>query len=30
VRLPHAAVDEKGERLTPGEAKILPFRGAAA
>jgi cell cycle sensor histidine kinase DivJ len=30
VRLPHAAVDEKGERLSPGEAKILPFRGAAA
>ncbi|MDE2266470.1 MAG: hybrid sensor histidine kinase/response regulator, partial [Alphaproteobacteria bacterium] len=30
VRLPYAAVDEKGERLLPEEAKILPFRGAAA
>jgi signal transduction histidine kinase len=30
VRLPYAAVDEAGERLAPVEAKILPFRGAAA
>jgi cell cycle sensor histidine kinase DivJ len=26
VRLPHAAVDAKGERLTTG--KVLPFRAA--
>ena len=30
VRLPFAAVDDKGARLEPEEAKILPFRGAAA
>jgi len=30
VRLPNAAVDEKGIRVAPEEAKILPFRGAAA
>jgi two-component system, cell cycle sensor histidine kinase DivJ len=30
VRLPHAAVDEKGERLSPAEAKILPLRDVAA
>jgi cell cycle sensor histidine kinase DivJ len=30
ISLPYAAVDEKGERLAPAEAKILPFRGAAA
>jgi len=31
VRLPYAAVDDKGERLAPDrQANILPFRGAAA
>jgi len=30
VRLPNAAVDDKGVRVAPEEAKILPFRGAAA
>ena len=30
VRLPYAAVDEKGERLAPEDSKIIPFRGAAA
>jgi cell cycle sensor histidine kinase DivJ len=29
VRLPYAAVDEKGARLAPNEAKIIPFKGAA-
>jgi len=29
VRLPYAAVDDKGERLAQEQAKILPFRGAA-
>jgi cell cycle sensor histidine kinase DivJ len=29
VRLPYAAVDEEGARLAPGEAKIIPFKGAA-
>ncbi len=29
VRLPYAAVDEKGTRVAPGEAKIIPFKGAA-
>jgi cell cycle sensor histidine kinase DivJ len=29
VRLPYAAVDEKGARLAPMEAKIIPFKGAA-
>jgi two-component system, cell cycle sensor histidine kinase DivJ len=29
VRLPYAAVDEKGARLAPGQAKIIPFKGAA-
>jgi cell cycle sensor histidine kinase DivJ len=29
VRLPYAAVDEKGTRLAPNEAKIIPFKGAA-
>jgi len=29
VRLPYAAVDAKGERVAPEQAKILPFRGAA-
>jgi cell cycle sensor histidine kinase DivJ len=29
VRLPYAAVDEKGTRLAPSEAKIIPFKGAA-
>ena len=30
VRLPNAAVDDKGVRVAPEEAQILPFRGAAA
>ncbi|HEY5347665.1 MAG TPA: PAS domain-containing sensor histidine kinase, partial [Rhizomicrobium sp.] len=30
VRLPYAAVGEDGARVAPAEAKILPFRGAAA
>jgi two-component system, cell cycle sensor histidine kinase DivJ len=30
VRLPYAAVGENGERVAPEEAKIIPFRGAAA
>ena len=30
VRLPYAAVDEKGVRVAPEDAKIIPFRGAAA
>jgi len=29
VRLPYAAVDEKGARVAPGDAKIIPFKGAA-
>ena len=29
VRLPYAAVDEKGARVAPEEAKIIPFKGAA-
>jgi cell cycle sensor histidine kinase DivJ len=29
VRLPHAAVDEKGGRLPSRDANIVPFRGAA-
>jgi cell cycle sensor histidine kinase DivJ len=29
VRLPYAAVDEKGARVAPTEAKIIPFKGAA-
>jgi cell cycle sensor histidine kinase DivJ len=29
VRLPYAAVDEKGVRLAPSRAKIIPFKGAA-
>jgi two-component system, cell cycle sensor histidine kinase DivJ len=29
VRLPYAAVDEKGARLAPGQARIIPFKGAA-
>jgi cell cycle sensor histidine kinase DivJ len=29
VRLPYAAVDEKGARLAPSAAKIIPFKGAA-
>ncbi|HTT96641.1 MAG TPA: PAS domain-containing sensor histidine kinase, partial [Rhizomicrobium sp.] len=29
VRLPYAAVDEKGVRVAPTEAKIIPFKGAA-
>ena len=30
VRLPFAAVGENGERVAPDQAKIIPFRGAAA
>ncbi len=30
VRLPYAAVGENGERVAPEEARIIPFRGAAA
>ncbi|HEY0281033.1 MAG TPA: PAS domain-containing sensor histidine kinase [Rhizomicrobium sp.] len=30
VRLPHAAVDDKGKRVVSQETNILPFRGAAA
>jgi two-component system, cell cycle sensor histidine kinase DivJ len=30
VRLPYAAVGENGERVAPDEAKVIPFRGAAA
>jgi two-component system, cell cycle sensor histidine kinase DivJ len=30
VRLPFAAVDDNGERVAPQDAKILPFRDAAA
>ena len=29
VRLPYAAVDEKGARVAPLQAKIIPFKGAA-
>jgi cell cycle sensor histidine kinase DivJ len=29
VRLPYAAVDDRGIRLAPAEAKIVPLRGAA-
>ncbi|HVU22318.1 MAG TPA: PAS domain-containing sensor histidine kinase, partial [Rhizomicrobium sp.] len=29
VRLPYAAVDEKGARMAPSQAKIIPFKGAA-
>ena len=29
IRLPFAAVDEKGHALRPREAKIIPFKGAA-
>ena len=29
VRLPYAAVDEKGARLAPNDARIIPFKGAA-
>ncbi len=29
VRLPYAAVDERGARMAPIEAKIIPFKGAA-
>jgi len=29
VRLPYAAVDERGTRLAPAKAKIIPFKGAA-
>ena len=29
VRLPYAAVDEKGVRMAPSHAKIIPFKGAA-
>jgi cell cycle sensor histidine kinase DivJ len=29
VRLPYAAVDDKGARLAPKEAEIIPFKGAA-
>ena len=29
VRLPYAAVDERGARLAPNDAKIIPFKGAA-
>ncbi|HWA91872.1 MAG TPA: PAS domain-containing sensor histidine kinase [Rhizomicrobium sp.] len=29
VRLPYAAVDEKGARVAPQQAKIIPFKGAA-
>ncbi|MBV9992563.1 MAG: PAS domain-containing sensor histidine kinase [Alphaproteobacteria bacterium] len=29
VRLPYAAVDDKGARVAPAEAKIIPFKGAA-
>jgi cell cycle sensor histidine kinase DivJ len=29
VRLPFAAIDEKGERVAPKEAQIIPFKGAA-
>jgi cell cycle sensor histidine kinase DivJ len=29
VRLPYAAVDEKGARVAPAHAKIIPFKGAA-
>jgi cell cycle sensor histidine kinase DivJ len=29
VRLPHAAVDERGQRLPVREANVVPFRGAA-
>ncbi|HEX4860372.1 MAG TPA: ATP-binding protein, partial [Rhizomicrobium sp.] len=29
VRLPYAAVDEEGARVAPGDAKIIPFKGAA-
>ena len=29
VRLPFAAIDDKGERVAPSEAEIIPFKGAA-
>ena len=29
VRLPYAAVDDKGARVAPGQARIIPFKGAA-
>ncbi len=29
VRLPFATVDEKGVRIAPSQAKIIPFKGAA-
>ena len=29
VRLPFAAIDEKGERVAPSQAQIIPFKGAA-
>ena len=30
VRLPYAAIDDKGERVAPPKpAEIVPFRGAA-